>query len=68
MTETPLWLSVGETDETVGAVVSVVVVLSEEDELLFLAQEMMVKLISRERIMSRCFNWFPKLVGFIKRT
>ena len=27
--ETPLWLSVGEIDETVGAVVSVVVVLSE---------------------------------------
>ena len=26
--ETPLWLSVGEVDETVGAVVSVVVVLS----------------------------------------
>ena len=26
--ETPLWLSVGEIDETVGAVVSVVVVLS----------------------------------------
>ena len=42
--ETPLWLSVGETDETVGAVVSVVVVLSEEDELLFLAQEMMKRL------------------------
>ena len=27
-----------------------------------------MKLISRERIMSRCFNWFPKLVGFIRRT
>ena len=27
--ENPLWLSVGEIDETVGAVVSVVVVLSE---------------------------------------
>ena len=63
VTETPLWLSVGYVEETVGAVVSLVLVLD-----LLPLQEMMVKLISRERIMSRCFNWFPKLVGFIKRT
>ena len=53
--ETPLWLSVGETDETVGAVVSVVVVLSEEDELLFLAQEMMVRLKRNIKIMCKIF-------------
>ena len=53
--ETPLWLSVGETDETVGAVVSVVVVLSEEDEPLFLAQEMMVRLKRNIKIMCKIF-------------
>ena len=37
--ETPLWFSVGEIDETVGAVVSVVVVFSS-----FSVQEMKVRL------------------------
>ena len=59
--ETPLWLSVGETDETVGAVVSVVVVLSEEDELLFLAQEMMVRLKRNIKIMCKIFFIFSSI-------
>ena len=42
------------TSAITGAVVSVVVVVS------FLAHEMMVKLKRRiERMMSRCFTWFP---------
>jgi len=42
--ETPLWLSVGEIDETVGAVVSVVVVLSVVFEPSSLLQEMTERL------------------------
>ena len=43
------------------------VVVSEEDELLFLAQEKMVRLKrKRERIMSICFTWFP--IGWFRRT
>ena len=66
--ETPLWLSEGEIEETVGDVVSVVVVLSSvvvssvlfEPSSLLLLQEMKVKLKRRrkENIMSRCFTWF----------
>ena len=55
VTETPLWLSVGYVEETVGAVVSLVLVLD-----LLPLQEMTVKLKrKRERRMSRCFTWFP---------
>ena len=44
----------------------VLTVVSEEDELLFLAQEIMVRLKrKRERIMSICFTWFP-IVGLRK--
>ena len=46
--------SEGELDETVGGVVSVLL------DVLLLLQEMMVKLKrNTEKIMSRCFNWFP---------
>ena len=57
------------TSAITGAVVSVVVVVSSvvvvlsvlfEPSSLLLPQEMIVKLKrNRERIMSRCFNWFP---------
>ena len=66
--ETPLWLSEGEIEETVGEVVSVVVVLSSvvvssvlfERSSLLLLQEMIVRLKRNiERMMSRCLTWFP---------
>ena len=61
--ETPLWLSVGEIDETVGAVVSEVVVVLTVVEVVFSSfspQEMMVRLKrNMEKMMSRCFTWFP---------
>ena len=61
--ETPLWLSVGEIDETVGAVVSEVVVVLTVVEVVFSSfspQEMMVRLKrNRERMMSICLTWFP---------
>ena len=61
--ETPLWLSVGEIDETVGAVVSEVVVVLTVVEVVFSSfspQEMMVRLKrNRERIMSICLTRFP---------
>jgi len=41
-------------------VLTVVSVVSEEDELLFLAQEMIVRLKrNREKRMSICLTWFP---------
>ena len=67
--ETDVSPSEGELDETVGGVVSVVVVLSvvvdvvEEPLSLLLLQEMMVKLKrNMERMMSICFTWFPIVV------
>ncbi len=70
--ETPLWLSVGEVEETVGAEVSVVeepVVLEDvlsvdaEEPPSSLPHEIMVRLKrKRERIMSICFTWFPIVV------
>ena len=64
------------TSAIIGAVVSVVVlsvevvslsVVVEEPLSLVLLQEMMVKLKrNMERIMSRCFNWFP--FWWIRRT
>ena len=71
--ETPLWLSEGEIEETVGEVVSVVVVLSSvvvssvvvvlsvlfEPSSLLLLQEMIVRLKrNMEKMISRCFTWF----------
>ena len=54
--ETEVSPSEGELDETVGGVVSV---LFEPSSLLLL-QEMIVKLIrNMEKMMSRCFTWFP---------
>ena len=54
------------TNNPVVVELSVFVVL---DELLDEVQDMEMKLKrNRERMMSRCFNWFPKLVGFIRRT
>ena len=60
--ETPLWLSVGEIEETVGAVVSVVVVVSlseavevEEPLSLLLLQEMMLRLKQKIRKMNKTF-------------
>ena len=68
-------MSVGEIEETVGAVVSVLVVLSSvvvssvvvvvlsvlfEPSSLLLLQEMMVKLKrNMEKMMSICLTWFP---------
>ena len=63
--ETEVSPSEGELDDTVGGVVSevvVVVVLSVlfEPSSLLLLQEIMVKLKrNRERKMSICFTWFP---------
>ena len=61
--ETPLWLSVGEIDETVGAVVSEVVVVLTVVEVVFSSfspQEMMVRLKrNMEKMMSICLTWFP---------
>ena len=48
------------TSAITGAVVSVVVVLSALFEPSSLLQEMMVKLKrNMEKMMSRCFTWFP---------
>ena len=61
--ETPLWLSVGEIDETVGAVVSEVVVVLTVVEVVFSSfspQEMMVRLKrNMEKMRSICLTWFP---------
>ena len=66
--ETRVSPSEGELDETVGGVVSIVVVLSlsgvvevvAEPSSLLLLQEMTVKLKrNRERMMSICLTWFP---------
>ena len=66
--ETPLWLSEGEIEETVGEVVSVVVVLSSvvvssvlfERSSLLLLQEMIVRLKrNMEKMMRICLTWFP---------
>ena len=61
--ETPLWLSVGEIDETVGAVVSEVVVVLTVVEVVFSSfspQEMMVRLKrNMEKMISICLTWFP---------
>ena len=63
LTETPLWLSVGEIDETVGAVVSEVVVVLTVVEVVFSSfspQEMMVRLKrNMEKMRSICLTWFP---------
>ena len=53
--ETPLWLSVGEIDETVGAVVSVVVVAVSVDSSFSSLQEMMMRLKQEIKIMNRTF-------------
>ena len=70
VTETPLWLSVGEIDSTVGAVVSEVVVVLSEVSLSLLVtefsecssfsspQEMMVKLKNEIRRMYINFSIF----------
>ena len=66
MIEIPLWFSVGEIDETVGAVLSVVVVLSLDFESSsLLLQEIKMKLKSNKKeIMSMCLNCFPiRVVG-----
>ena len=56
--ETPLWLSAGEVKETVGGVVSVLVLLDEPPPLLL--QEMMVRLKrSMEKMTSICLTSFP---------
>ena len=61
--ETPLWLSVGEIDETVGAVVSEVVVVLTVVEVVFSSfspQEMMVRLKrNMEKMRSICLTWVP---------
>ena len=60
--ETEVSPSEGELDETVGGVVSVVVVLSVlfEPSSLLLLQEMMVKLKrNMDKMMSTCLTWFP---------
>ena len=61
--ETEVSSSEGELDDTVGGVVSVVVVVLSvlfEPSSLLLLQEMMVKLTrNMEKMMSRCLTWFP---------
>ena len=60
--ETEVSPSEGELDDTVGGVVSVVVVLSVlfEPSSLLLLQEMMVKLKrNMDKMMSTCLTWFP---------
>ena len=63
--ETEVSPSDGELDNTVGGVVSVVVVVVVlsvvfEPSSLLLLQEMTVKLKrNTEKMMSRCFTWFP---------
>ena len=63
--ETPLWFSVGEIDETVGAVVSVVVVLSvvpvAEYSSLSSPQEMTVRLKQKIRKMNKNFFIFSSI-------
>ena len=63
--ETPLWLSVGEIDKTVGAVVSVVVVLSvvpvAEDSSFSSLQEMMVRLKQEIRKTNKNFFIFSSI-------
>jgi len=65
--ETRVSPSEGELDDTVGGVVSVVVVVLSElfESSSSLLQEMMVRLKrKRERMMSICLNWFPiRVVG-----
>ncbi len=55
--ETEVSESEGELDDTVGGVVSVIL----EPSSLLLLQEMKMELKRRntERMMSRCFTWFP---------
>ena len=62
--ETEVSLSEGELDETVGGVVSVVVVVLslvvDAPSSLLLLQEMTVKLKrNMEKMMSICLTWFP---------
>ena len=62
--ETEVSPSEGELDDTVGGVVSVVVVVLSvllEPSSLLLLQEMKVELKRRrkEKMISRCFTWFP---------
>ena len=61
--ETEVSSSEGELDDTVGGVVSVVVVVLSvlfEPSSLLLLQEMMVKLTrNMEKMMSICLTWFP---------
>ena len=62
--ETEVSESEGELDDTVGGVVSVVVVVLSvlfEPSSLLLLQEMKVELKRRrkERMISRCLTWFP---------
>ena len=61
--ETEVSSSEGELDDTVGGVVSVVVVVLSvlfEPSSLLLLQEMMVKLKrNMETMMSICLTWFP---------
>ena len=69
--ETPLWLSVGEIDETVGAVVSEVVVVLTVVELVFSSfspQEMMVRLkqeIRKTYIIFFNFSSLPKVKYYL---
>ena len=68
--ETEVSSSEGELDDTVGGVVSVVVVVLSvlfEPSSLLLLQEMMVKLTrNMEKMMSICLTWFP--FWWIRRT
>ena len=62
--ETEVSPSEGELDDTVGGVVSVVVVVSlsvvEEPSSLLLLQEMIVRLKrNMDKMMSICLTWFP---------
>ena len=64
MIETEVSPSEGELDETVGGVVSVVVlslsVVVEEPSSLLLLQEMIVRLKrNMEKMMNICLTWFP---------
>ena len=64
--ETDVSPSEGELDDTVGGVVSVVVVLSlvvDAPSSLLLLHEMIVKLKrNREKRMSMCLTWFPIII------
>jgi hypothetical protein len=60
-------LSPTATNNPLEVVVVLSVVVEEELVISFFAQEMTVKLKrKRERIMSRCFTWFP--IGGYRRT